>query len=94
MSAGQLQPANFAVNFNPSLVSAIQDRTIVRVWRDVLYPNLLFRGEAEAELWPVNLGANQTFTRAGLIRPSTRPLAANAEPVNTPLKMSIIMEMP
>jgi hypothetical protein len=33
-----------------------------------------------AELWPVNLGANQTFTRAGLIQPSTRPLAGNAEP--------------
>jgi hypothetical protein len=65
---------------NPSLLSAIQDRTLVRTFLDALYPRLLYRGEAAPEMWPVNLGANQTFTRTGLMRPSTRPLQANQDP--------------
>lgn len=71
---------NFVVAFNPTVVSAIQDRTLVRAFRDALFPRLLYRGEAAPELWPVNLGANQTFTRTGLIRSSTRPLNQNADP--------------
>ena len=66
-------------SFNAGVVSAIQDRTLQRTFRDPLFPRLLFRLEAVAELWPVNLGANQTFTRAGLIQPSTRPISPNAE---------------
>lgn len=72
--------ANFVVAFNPTVVSAIQDRTLVRVFRDALFPRLLYRGESAPEMWPVNLGANQTFTRTGLIRPSTRPLEQNQDP--------------
>jgi len=66
-------------SFNAGVVSAIQDRTLQRTFRDPLFPRLLYRLEAVAELWPVNLGSNQTFTRAGLIQPSTRPLNPNAE---------------
>lgn len=71
---------NFIVAFNPTVVSAIQDRTLVRVFRDALFPRLLYRGESAPEMWPVNLGANQTFTRTGLIRPSTRPINQNQDP--------------
>jgi hypothetical protein len=67
--------------FNPNVVAALQDRTLQRVFRDVLYPRILFRMEAVAELWPVNLGANQTFTRTGLIRPTTRPLVPSVDPL-------------
>lgn len=70
-----------STSFNPNVVAAIQDRTLQRVFRDALYPRLLYRMEALAELWPVNLGANQTFTRTGLIRPTTRPLSPNTDPV-------------
>lgn len=66
-------------SFNAGVVSAIQDRTLQRTFRDPLFPRLLYRLEAVAELWPVNLGANQTFTRAGLIAPTTRPLSPNAD---------------
>jgi hypothetical protein len=66
-------------SFNAGVVSAIQDRTLQRTFRDPLFPRLLFRLEAVAELWPVNLGANQTFTRAGIIAPTTRPISPNAE---------------
>jgi hypothetical protein len=72
--------ANFVVAFNPTLVSAIQDRTLVRVFRDALFPRLLYRGEASPEMWVVNLGNNQTFTRTGLIPPTTRPVQANQDP--------------
>jgi hypothetical protein len=72
---------------NAGLVSAIQDRTLQRTFRDALFPRLLYRLEAVAELWPVNLGANQTFTRAGLIQPRTRPLVQGVEP--TPVQYSI-----
>ena len=66
--------------FNPSLVAAIQDRTLSRTFRDALFPRILYRMEALPELWPVNLGANQTFTRTGLIEPTTRPLDPNTDP--------------
>lgn len=78
-----LFPDSTIVNaaFNPSVVSAIQDRTLQRVFRDALYPRLLYRMESVAELWPVNLGANQTFTRVGLIRPTTRPIQPGVDPL-------------
>ena len=78
--AESLIGANFVVAFNPSLVNSIQDRTLVRVFRDALYPRLLYRGEASPELWVVNLGNTQTFTRTGTIAPSTRPVQANQDP--------------
>ncbi len=68
------------VAFSPSVTQAIQDRTLQRVFRDALFPRLLYRMEAIPELWPTNLGSNQTFTRAGLIKPTTRPLGANTDP--------------
>lgn len=67
-------------SFNPGVVSAVQDKTLQRTFRDPLYPRLLYRLEAVAEMWPVNLGANQTFTRAALIQPTTRPLNPGQEP--------------
>jgi hypothetical protein len=72
--------AQFVVAFNPTVVNAVQDRTLVRVFRDALFPKLLYRGEAAPEMWPVNLGANQTFTRTGLIRPTSRPIQQNQDP--------------
>lgn len=71
--------ANFIVGFDPTIQAAIQDRTLVRVFRDALFPRLLYRGEAAREEWPVNLGANQTFTRSGTMAPTTRPIQQNAD---------------
>jgi hypothetical protein len=81
MPAGQNFPdGSLVVAFNPTVVATIQDRTLQRVFRDSLFPRLLFRMEAVAELWGANLGTNQTFTRSGLIRPNTRPLRAGQDP--------------
>ena len=70
-----------ATGFNPGVVSAAQDRTLQRTFRDALYPRQLYRMEAVAELWPVNLGQNQTFTRTALIQPTTQPLLPGTDPV-------------
>lgn len=69
------------VTFNPSVAATIQDRTLQRVYRDALFPNLLFRMEAMAEMWGVHLGSSQTFTRTGLMEVIERPIAANTDPV-------------
>src|SRR6266851_5110528 len=72
--------SSLVVSLNPSVVASIQDRTLQRTFRDALFPNLLFRMEAMAELWVANMGANQTFTRRGLIPPTTRPNAPGVDP--------------
>lgn len=68
------------VTFNASVVAAIQDKTLSRVFRDAAYPRLMFRVEANPELWVAAVGTNQTFTRPGLLAPTTRPLVAGVEP--------------
>lgn len=78
--AGNFPDGSLPVQFNPTVASAIQDRTLQRVFRESLFPNLLFRMEAQAELWAANLGTNMTFTRTGLIKPTTRPLRAGEDP--------------
>ena len=69
------------VIFNPSIAATIQSNTLQRVFRDALFPNLLFRMEAMRELWPTHLGGTSTFTRPGLIKPRTRPAVAGVDPV-------------
>lgn len=78
--AGNFPDGSLPVALNATVASSIQDRTLQRVFRDSLFPRLLFRMEAQVELWPVNLGTNTTFTRAGLIRPTTRPLTPGVDP--------------
>lgn len=72
---------NIPVIFNSSIAATIQSNTLQRVFRDALYPNLLFRMEAMRELWPTHLGGSSTFTRPGLIKPRTRPATAGVDPV-------------
>lgn len=69
------------VTFNPTVAATIQDRTLQRVYRDALFPNLLYRMEAQAEMWGVHLGSSQTFTRTGLMEVITRPIGPNTDPV-------------
>jgi len=72
---------NISVAFNPSVVATIQDRTLQRMFRDALFPRLLFRMEANAELWAQNLGGSQTFTRRGLMKVRTRPTTPGQDPM-------------
>lgn len=74
------QVTNYVVAANPTVLAAIQDRTLARVYEDAAFPNLMFRAEAEPEKWEANLGTNTTFTRTALMRPTTRPIVQNKEP--------------
>jgi hypothetical protein len=69
--------------FNPQLAAAIQDRTLQRTFRDQLYPNLLWRMEAEAEMWAMHLGGSATFTRVGPMEVIERPSAVDDDPVSS-----------
>lgn len=69
-----------AVTLNASLAAAIQSSTLQRVFREALFPRLLYRLEAIPEVWAQNLGQSSTFTRKGTIEPSTRPVTPNQDP--------------
>lgn len=58
----------------------VQDNTLAREFRDALYPQLLYRMEAEADRWPANIGETQIMTRASLLDPVTAPLTAGQDP--------------
>lgn len=62
------------------IINLIQDRTLERVFHDALYPRLLYRSEAVAEVWPANLGERMVFTRAGLMEVDTTPLTPGTDP--------------
>ena len=58
----------------------IQDRTLERMFHDALFPRLLFRAEAMAEVWPANIGERMVFTRTGLLPVSVTPLVPGSDP--------------
>ena len=62
------------------IVNLMQDRTLERVFHDVLFPRMLFRAEARPEEWAANLGEVMVFTRAGSIPVSTKPLVPGVDP--------------
>lgn len=58
----------------------VQDNTLVREFRDALFPQLLFRDEASPERWEVNIGDTQVFTRASLLAPNVTALTPGVDP--------------
>lgn len=69
------------------LSNMIQDRTLERVFHDALFPRLLFRSEASAELWQANIGERMVFTRAGLIPVTVTPLTPGQDPTPSQFAM-------
>lgn len=63
-----------------ALAAVVQTDTLDRVFRDAAFPALLFRSDANAELWNANLGETSIQTRAGLIPVSLAPLTAGTDP--------------
>lgn len=60
----------------PAAIQAIMQNGILdRTFRDALIPSFLFPAIADSEPWQGNLGDTKTFTRKGLIAPTTTPLA-------------------
>lgn len=69
------------------LVNMLQDRTLERVFHDALLGRMLYRSEANAELWQANLGERVVFTRTGLLPVKTKPLTPGQDP--TPSSFAI-----
>jgi len=60
----------------PAAIQAIMQNGILdRTFRDALVPSFLFPAIADSEPWQGSLGDTKTFTRKGLIAPTTTPLA-------------------
>jgi len=62
------------------IANLVQDRTLERVFHDSLYPRLVFRGEANPEVWLANIGERAVLTRAGLIPVDIDPLVPGQDP--------------
>lgn len=73
--------ADFSTILNNSHIRAIvQENILERAFRDALYPNLLFRSEAQPQLFPGNVGDSMLFSGVGLIRAKPRPIAPGTDP--------------
>lgn len=58
----------------------VQENTLERMFRDALFPNLLFRSEIPYEPWPEKVGDSMLFTAKGLIEPDVRPITPGQDP--------------
>lgn len=68
------------VGLNPALAAIIQDNTLQRMFKDALYPKLIFRADAMPELWEANIGDTMIFSRTGLLDVNTTPLTPGNDP--------------
>jgi hypothetical protein len=60
----------------PAAIRAIMQNGILdRTFQDALVPEFLFPAIADSEPWQGSLGDTKTFTRKGLLTPTTTPLA-------------------
>lgn len=64
----------------PEIRAIVQDGLLERAFHDALFPRLLFRSEAQPQLWPDNVGDTMVFTGSGLIPPKMRPLPPGSDP--------------
>jgi hypothetical protein len=60
--------------------SLIQEGLLERAFHDGLYPTILYRNEANWQRFEGNLGTEILFTRPGLLKPTTTPNSAGADP--------------
>lgn len=66
----------------PAAVLNLQQQGLIeRAMYDTLFPNMLFRSEAEVDQWPLHTGTQILSTRTGLMTPKTKPLIPGVDPV-------------
>lgn len=58
----------------------VQDNTLVREFRDALFPNQLFRMDATPERWEANAGETKIYTRASLLPVVITPITPGTDP--------------
>lgn len=70
----------------PAILNIVQSGLLERAFHDALFPQLLYRGEAQHEEWPANTGTEIFMTRSGLLAPVVTPLVSGNDP--TPQQLS------
>ncbi|MFA6166750.1 MAG: hypothetical protein WC700_09045 [Gemmatimonadaceae bacterium] len=65
---------------DPSVRSYVQDKLLERHFHDVLFPELIFRGDFIDRTWAGNIGDSIIATRKGTIKPSLAPVIVRADP--------------
>lgn len=71
------------ISQDPTIRALVQDGLLERAFHDSLFPRLLFRAEAQPQLWPNNVGDHMVFTGVGLMTPSMTPLQPGQDPTPT-----------
>lgn len=64
----------------PQVDDLVQKGLLERAFHDSLFPELLFRQDAEWEEWPENSGTEYVCTRRGQYSPVTKPIPASQDP--------------
>lgn len=71
---------NITVGIPPAMFALVQNGLLERAFHDSLYPSLMYRNEAQFEEWEGHTGGEILMSRAGLLAPRTKALAAGQEP--------------
>jgi len=66
--------------FDPAIAAVLQDNTLERVFRDAMFPRLMFRMDATPERWDANVGEVKLMTRTGLIPVAITALIPGTDP--------------
>jgi len=65
----------------PDVQTLVQDNTLKRYFYDQLYPNLMFREEAEKTKWDAHVGDTSVQTRGSDLDPVVDPLTPGQDPI-------------
>jgi len=72
---------SYVLGIPPTIVNLVQSGMLEREFHDGLYPENLYRDEAEFEQWPAGTGAELYMSKPGLITPKMTPLVPGVDPV-------------
>lgn len=69
-----------AIAQDPTIRKLVQENYLERVFHDSLFPNLIYRQDAEPREWPQGVGDTHVFTASGLMPVDARPLRPGTDP--------------
>lgn len=67
----------------PEVRQLTQEKFLEKQWHDGLFPELMFRNEAQATKWDASWGDEVIRTGTGFIKPDVKPLRPGTDPVPT-----------
>lgn len=72
-------PSFSTIAQDPQIRDLVQSNTLMRQFKDALFPDLIYRADSDPELWPGQVGDEMVFSGKGLISPKTKPLKPRTE---------------